>query len=53
MQNQLRNMQYDENLSHKQKKLANEFYKELYGYPNWPFVHFEVVAKMIAKVGEA
>ena len=53
LQNQLRQMQYDEKLSWKQRKRANDLYKELTNYPMWPSVHPNVVRKMVRQVKEA
>ena len=50
LQNQLRDMQHDLELSQTQRKLANEYYKELMLYPQFPSVHPRVVKEMIQKV---
>jgi len=50
LRNQLRLMQYDVNLSQKQRKLANEFFKEIGEHPQYPFVHPDVIRKMISKI---
>ena len=52
LQNQLRLMQYDETLTEKQRKKANDFYKEVCGYPYFPSVHPSVVRKMVERVLE-
>jgi len=50
LQSMLRNLQYDESLSQKQRKKANELYKELCSHPQFPNVHPSVIEKMIEKV---
>jgi len=50
LQNQLRNLQYDMKLTIKQRKKANDLFKELCNYPQFPSVHPDVVRKMLKEV---
>ena len=52
LQNQLRKMQYDQKLTPKQRKKANEFYKAILNHPHFPSVYPDVVRKRIEQVLE-